>query len=309
MYVDDVIRCDYAPQAYQGFKSLKDTLQEFNFDISEKKLVDPTTKANCVGIDIDTVRQTLSIPREKYNQILQICIDTLNFKTVTNRKFQSLIGYLMFIHKCIPSTRVFTNRLLQALRDAKNNVVKISDEVSRDIKWFIEFIPCFNGTATYVHNLPIDLHTIAIDASLNRVGGVWKNQVYSATIPQRVKISKSIVHFEMINILVALNVWKTDWKGKCIKLLVDNMAVVNVCNSGYSKDVFLAMCIRNIWLLTSVYDIKLIVSHIPGYCNVTADLLSRWEHTPSNFKKLESLVKKPDWMFVPSAYFVLNTEI
>ena len=76
----------------------------------------------------------------------------------------------MSIHKCISSTRVFTNRLLQALGDVKNNSVKISDEVSRDIIWFIEFIPRFNGTATYVHSLPTYSHAIAIDASLNRVG-------------------------------------------------------------------------------------------------------------------------------------------
>ena len=120
---------------------------------------------------------------------------------------------------------------------------------------------------------------------------------------------RTIVHFEMINILVALNVWKTDWKGQCVKFLVDNMAIVTVCNSGYSQDAFLATCIRNIWLLTSVFDIKLIVSHIPGYCNVTADLLSRWEHTDNNHVKLKSLVRNTGWLFVPLAYFDLNTEI
>ena len=215
----------------------------------------------------------------------------------------------MYIHKCIPATRVFTNRLQQALRDAKENIVKITSEVCRDIRWFVEFIPKFNGTATYVHNFPEASHTIALDASLVRVGGVWNGQVYTAKIPEHVKANRSIVHFEMINLLVALNVWKEDWKGRCVKFLVDNMAVVNVCNSSFSRDSFLATCIRNIWMLTSVYDIKLVVTHIAGYCNTTADLLSRWEDSEANHNKLKQLISQRSWIFVPSAYFLLNHDI
>ena len=62
-------------------------------------------------------------------------------------------------------------------------------------------------------------------------------------------------------------------------------------------------------MLTSVYDITLIVTHIAGYCNTTADLLSRWEGSQDNEKKLQNLVNQPRWMFVPSAYFDLNNEI
>ena len=161
----------------------------------------------------------------------------------------------MYIHKCIPATRVFTNRLQQALRDAKENIVKITSEVCRDIRWFVEFIPKFNGTATYVHNFPEASHTIALDASLVRVGGVWNGQVYTAKIPEHVKANRSIVHFEMINLLVALNVWK-DWRGLYVKFL-----------------------------------------------------LSIWEDNEANHNKLKQLISRPRWVFVPSAYFLLNDDV
>ena len=44
----------------------------------------------------------------------------------------------------------------------------------------------------------------------------------------------------------------------------DNMAVLNICQSGYTSDMYLIILIRNIWLLTTIYYIQLIVIHIPG---------------------------------------------
>ena len=46
----------------------------------------------------------------------------------------------------------------------------------------------------------------------------------------------------------------------------------------------LATCARNIWLITSMYNIGLEVSHIPGVINVVA-LLSRWQSTEQNIAK------------------------
>ena len=138
-------------------------------------------------------------------------------KSVTKIKFQSLIGSLMFVHKCICSSRTFSNRLLESLRNAKEKFIKITPDIIGDITWFLEFMPKFNGTATYVDEPPILAHTIAIDASLDRVGGIWANRVYTIKIPDFVKHNASITHFEKVNILVTLNVWKRQWKHKYIE--------------------------------------------------------------------------------------------
>ena len=128
---------------------------------------------------MDTVAQTVSVPTDKQAEILGKCKDVISKKKVTKRQFQSLIGSLMFIHKCVRSSRMFTNRLLEALRNCTDQFIKITGQVRQDIAWFLEFLPKFNGKAQYVHVLPSQAHTIAIDASLERVGGVWADQVYS----------------------------------------------------------------------------------------------------------------------------------
>ena len=308
-YVDDVIGCGRNYAAQQGYEFLVDLLKTLNFPVSTNKLVTPTTKANCLGIIIDTCDQTVSIPDSKKDQILAKCEEVMSKNKVTRRKFQSVIGSLMFVHKCVKASRVFTNRLLGALRNQKGKFITITPEVCQDLKWFTKFIPQFNGTATYVHELPVNAQSIAIDASLQRVGGVWGSQVYTLEIPENVKSYGHICHFEMINILIALKIWAKSWEKKHINFLVDNMAVVEIMKTGYTRDPHLASYARNIWLLTACHDITISVKHIEGRKNCVADLLSRWTGHSSEVEKLCKYVENPIWCNVSQELFQVDSHI
>ena len=123
----------------------------------------------------------------------------------------------------------------------------------KDIAWFKEFLLVFNSTASYNHDTIEYAETLEIDACLTHVGGIWKNAVYSALLPDNIRDNPnlSITHYKMINILVALRIWGSAWAHKKILLRYDNMAVVNITRSGYTRDAHLALYIQNIWLLIS----------------------------------------------------------
>ena len=149
---------------------------------------------------------TLIVPQEKLREILQKCRDIKKCKVVTKNTFQSLLGSLMYVHKCVRPTHIFTNRLLQSLRESKDKKVITTSEINKDITWFLTFLPKFNGTTTYVHDTVSQSHTIAIDACLKSVGGIWDNKVYTAAIPKDLlDRNLSITHFDMLNIIVVLN--------------------------------------------------------------------------------------------------------
>ena len=76
----------------------------------------------------------------------------------------------------------------------------------------------------------------------------------------------------------------------------DNLAVVEVLTFGKAKDAILATCASNIWLLTAIFNVNLLVTHIQGTDNTVADLLSRWNTTPNNVKKLHQMVECPLWI-------------
>ena len=48
-----------------------------------------------------------------------------------------------------------------------------------------------------------------------------------------------------------------------------------VCNTGRTRDAFLAACLRNLWLVAATANIDLRVKHIRGKDNILADALSR----------------------------------
>ena len=77
----------------------------------------------------------------------------------------------------------------------------------------------------------------------------------------------------MLNVIVALTVWPDKRANKKIEIKSDNLAVVEVLTSDKIKDDFLAMCARNVWLITSLFNIELLVTHIPGKNNNIAHCL------------------------------------
>ena len=91
--------------------------------------------------------------------------------------------------------------------------ISLTDEFRRDLHWFIKFLPKFNGVAFFSHG-KICSH-IELDASLQGLGAICDNEVYSMAINTALEEGGyGIVNLEMLNILVALRVWGHKWQGK-----------------------------------------------------------------------------------------------
>ena len=82
----------------------------------------------------------------------------------------------MFIHKCVKPTRYFVNRLPEALRNSQNKHIKVTTDMRKDIAWFIEFLPVFNGAASYDDELVEFSETLEIDACSMHIGGYGTTQ-------------------------------------------------------------------------------------------------------------------------------------
>ena len=79
----------------------------------------------------------------------------------------------------------------------------------------------------------------------------------------------------MLNILVAIGTWVSQWQGKAVRIFCDNAAVVSVLNSGKTRHLTLAAIARNIFMETAQGDISLKTVHIMGRVNEIADSLSK----------------------------------
>ena len=115
-YIDDLIYSGLPGHIYQSYNQLTLSLQELGLEISPSKLVALTTVAICLGIEINTVNRTLRIPDDKLLEIKQICRSYVNKQKVSKSQFQSLLGSLLYITKCVKPARYFLNCMLQLLR-------------------------------------------------------------------------------------------------------------------------------------------------------------------------------------------------
>ena len=121
--------------------------------------------------------------------------------------------------------------------------------------------------------------------------------IYALPLPHD-HFNYNITQLEMLNIMVALNVWGYTWQNMRIEIKSDNLAVVQVLQEGKARNPLLATIARNIWMLTAVFNIQLSVSHIAGKSNAIADLLSRWWVTENRDQKLPSLLHT--WKWIPT---------
>ena len=204
-YIDDLVYTGLPGVIHQSYNTLLALLQELGLEISISKLIQPTNIAVCLGIEINSVNRTLQIPTEKLTQIQQICRQYVSKKKVTKNQFQSLLGSLLYITKCVKPARFFLNRMLQLLRDSTDNTrINLNVEFLRDLNWFNTFLAQYNGI-TFNDNQIIHA-TVYLDACLQGLGGTFDKKVYALPLPLGFK-SYSIVHLEILNLVVALKLW------------------------------------------------------------------------------------------------------
>ena len=306
-YIDDLIYIGLPSKIHQSYQFLLSLLKDLGLEVSDSKLVPPSTCVTCLGIQVDTVNKTLSIPEEKLQEIKSLCQEWTHKRVVTKQQYQSLLGSLLYISKCIKPARIFLNRMLQVLRSHHNSTrFKLTPEFFQDLCWFNTFLHQYNGV-TYFDNR-ISSHVVHLDASLTGMGATFANMVYALPIPSEFH-HLHITQLEMLNVIVALKVWASAWSDRTIDIKCDNLAVVEVLTSGKTKDTFLATCARNIWLLCAIFNINIRVHHIPGKSNNIADLLSRWNVTKDPLIKLYQLLPQFIWINTHVDLMKLNHDI
>ena len=110
-YIDDMLILEPRGKASKAFDYLKALLQDLGLTLSNSKLVAPSTVVTCLGIDIDTVKRTFSVPSEKLAEIKKLCQHWLQKQSCMKRQLQSLLGSLLYVSKCVKNARFFLNRM------------------------------------------------------------------------------------------------------------------------------------------------------------------------------------------------------
>ena len=153
---------------HESYVMLLNLMSKLGLSISEKKLVVPSPQAVCLDVLIDSENGTISFPPEKLEQVNTMVRQWLTKNRFTKRQLQSLLGSLLYVHKCVKTARVFLNWASHVTQK-----ITLTPEFKRDLRWFATFLPHYNGVSLYDHRL-IDVE-FELDCLLDKPwGSMWK---------------------------------------------------------------------------------------------------------------------------------------
>ena len=244
--------------------------------LAEDKSAEPSTQMEWLGFEVDSVKMTIRVPDEKLSDILIEAGEWENKEKASKKELQSIAGKFAHISQCIPHSRKFMNRILAGVRAAHHTGwIRVSEDLRRDIRWFIEFAEVFNGVLL----IPVSLPKVVLecDACLQGAGGFGVKGYYTVQFPIQTQIDHHISRLEALNVVMCIKTLvPNEQKCVCVLVRTDNSAAAAVLMNGKTKDPVLAVCARVLAMHAALRQWQVIVTHVPGVSLILADALSRY---------------------------------
>ena len=173
-YIDDYIGIAPANDTQSQFHFLSDLLARLGLPMNPDKRVPPCKALTCLGIRVDISASSLSIDHSKLKSIHNECFQVSGKKYLSRKKYQSLLGKLIYLHKCVVPARIFVNRILDLFRkNFSKQKIYLTNEFFKDLAWFQAFLPHFNGTTKFNKPRVGGGVPLCLEASLTGVGAIW----------------------------------------------------------------------------------------------------------------------------------------
>ena len=151
-HLDDLIGVSPPSSGGDAYDSLGQLLHELGLLENLTKACPPATVQVVLGILINTIEGTMSVPEQRMDEIISLVSEWQGKVKSTKVELQSLIGKLQYVTKCVLQSRVFLNRLLETLRLMKGKkLIRLSKSFQKDLKWWSMFVEEYNGVS-FIHS-------------------------------------------------------------------------------------------------------------------------------------------------------------
>ena len=255
-YLDDLIGVNHPSVGSNAYDHLGSILRDLGLEENIPKACPPSTIQTVLGVLINTEQMTISVTDKRMKEISVLLAKWKKKKVCRKKELQSLIGKLCFVCKCVRQSRVFLNRLLAVLRSVNWDVisrVSLSEDFHKELRWWSTFMISFNGVALIPSPIWSEPDvSMATDSCLDGCGGICSGQYFHTKFSKTILDQSLPIHqLEFLAVLVGARIWGHLFKGQKIRIFCDNMSVVEVINSSKTKDVFMATCLRELWLVVA----------------------------------------------------------
>ena len=278
VYLDDFLVIGRTREECQvAFDTLYSLLLSLGFTISPSKVVHPCQKLVFLGVEIDTIQLSLSLPQRKLHDLKSVLLSFQSRTRVSKRQLQQLAGRLNWACKVVYGGRTFLRRILDLMNSLQKQSSKclLNEEFFKDISWWLEFLEVFNGQCPFHDIRPVkNLHTDACSTGIGAVfGDDW---FYSNLLVDNPSLAHLHINYkEALCIVFAVERWAPFLRDKVVHIHCDNTAAVAMLNKGSTRNSLMMTYLRRLFWCSATYNFRLEVFHVPGVFNVLADHLSR----------------------------------
>ena len=296
-YLDDFGSAEYENCAWESFQRMQQILIDIGATESTEKAVEPTTRLEFLGTTVDTIKMTIEVSTERRHELTQELRMWRHKRSATKKQLQSLIGKLSFITNCVRPGRIFISRLLNWLKQMKDNqTMNVPDETMKDIRWWETFLPKYNGVSLlWIKDCLMIDYWLETDACMTAGGAHCDSQYIHFKFPQNVLDNIThIAQLELFTIVVAIKIWSDKLAGKVVRLSSDSQLSVLAVNSGRTKDKFMQKCLRELAWVSCTKQFWLKLQFLPGKLNIISDALSRW-YTGAEYRRTFYRITHRSW--------------
>lgn len=192
---------------------------------------------------------------------------------ITRRQLQNVIGSINHLAKAVRYARMFMNKLLDALHEARTYRIMVCDQIRADLNWFHTFLEAYIGKTFIVGGNTI--LTIEADSCLIGASTTDGQSRYMYTYPSAFKNTHHISQLEALNCLIAVRALVSkEHANSVIEIKCDNLPAISVFQNSCGKGKVMNAIARALWYYVARLNIEIRFTHIPGVDMYVADTLS-----------------------------------
>ena len=251
-------------------------------DVNRDKLITPRTLATFLGIEIDTVNETIALPTARLERLRKVVEEWQGKQTATATEMQSLAGSLNFAARVIPAGRVFMQRIWRALRNLQKShrhKIEVEEALARDLAWWSTFLPLTNGTRKmrepeFVYPDELQLWS---DASDIGGGAYWKDQWWFVRWEHDLAFMRDtpIAVRELYCVVTCALTWGHEWKDTRLFFHCDNTNSIVQVKKGSARNDDASHLIRVLHFAAARNDFQIHIAYVRSKDNSGADSLSK----------------------------------
>ena len=295
-YLDDfIVVAPTELECKRVMSRLIDLLQELGFVIAWKKVVPPSQVITYLGIQIDSISMSLTLPSHKVIKLKSLVNEFKDKVTCTVKNLQVLAGHLAHASSVVRGGRTFSRRVINLLKyvSGENSVIRLPDWFKEDLAWWIKFIDTFNGAAYIISDLREHEVPIETDSSMTGFGARWGSHwflgvwhlpfpppgfptTHWSSPPASYSSSLNINVLELWPVVLSAHRWGKFWKDRKVRLYTDNTQVMSMINTGRSSSTECMFWLRELFWVSVLYNFHIVASYVRSSDNVVPDFLSRF---------------------------------